>query len=233
MTRCTDPLTMVTDRGDLSFASSKQELDRMCPKLMDGLTCINSFTVRCLTRDQRSYFNMLYSGTIQVIEDLCMEGPYQTTYLRHAPCMKTVQTQYQHCSDNYQHKLQIINTDQAHSEHHDKEDKVGLLCCSFQEYLECSQRVVNNTCGFHTASFTKEFLDRMAKPLAKGHCQAYPAGSYHCRETTTHSVIFSTVFMASSVGSSDASPVVFILVIAHLISSWLRGLSSDKIAQTW
>ena len=41
MTRCTDPLTMVTDRGDLSFASSKQELDRMCPKLMDGLPCMN------------------------------------------------------------------------------------------------------------------------------------------------------------------------------------------------
>ena len=213
MTRCTDPLTMVTDRGDLSFASSKQELDRMCPKLMDGLTCINSFTVRCLTRDQRSYFNMLYSGTIQVIEDLCMEGPYQTDYLRHAPCMKSVQTQYQHCSDTYKQTLHIINT------HQGKEDKVGLLCCSFQEYLDCSQRVVNNTCGFHTASFTKGFLDRMAKPLAKGHCQSYPAGSYHCKETTTHSAIFSTVFMASSVGSSDASSVVFILVIGHLVSN--------------
>ena len=82
MARCTDPLTLVTDRGDLAFASSRQELDRMCLKLMDSLTCINSFTVRCLTRDQRSNFNMQYSGTIQVIEDLCMEGPYQTDYLR-------------------------------------------------------------------------------------------------------------------------------------------------------
>ena len=157
-------MTEVTDRGDLSFASSKEELEKMCPKLMDGLTCINSFTVRCLTRDRRSYFNMLYNGTMQVIEDLCMEGPYQTDYLRHAPCMKRVQSEYQACSDRYQEKLKLIQSDQTEDS---SPDKVGLLCCSFQEYLDCSQQVVNVTCGFHTASFTKGFLDRMATPLAK------------------------------------------------------------------
>lgn len=46
MTQCTDPLTMLTDNNDLSWASSKSELNRMCPKLMDGIACINSFTVR-------------------------------------------------------------------------------------------------------------------------------------------------------------------------------------------
>ena len=216
MTRCTDPLTMVTDQGDLSFASSKEELERLCPKLMDGLTCINSFTVRCLTRDQRSYFNMLYAGTIQVIEDLCMEGPYQTDYLRHAPCMKSVQTQYQECSDSYQEKLKQIQADQSQGSSPSSPDKVGLLCCSFQEYLDCSQHVVNNTCGFHTASFTKGFLDRMAKPLAKGHCQSYPSGSYHCQETTTHSSVFSTVFMSSSVATTIPTPFVFIVISALL-----------------
>ena len=220
MTRCTDPLTMVTDRGDLSFASSKQELDRMCPKLMDGLTCINSFTVRCLTRDQRSYFNMLYSGTIQVIEDLCMEGPYQSDYLRHAPCMKSVQGEYQVCSDRYKEKLKQINAQETPEQGQTSPDKVGLLCCSFQEYLDCSQRVVNTTCGFHTASFTKGFLDRMAKPMAKGHCQSYPAGSYQCQETTTHSAVFSTVFLASSTLSSDASPLVLILSGVILVRRW-------------
>ena len=29
------------------------------------------------------------------------------------------------------------------------------------------------TCGAQTAAFTKDFLDRMATPLAQGHCHDY------------------------------------------------------------
>ena len=31
MSRCTDPLKVVTDNKDLGFATSREELDRMCP----------------------------------------------------------------------------------------------------------------------------------------------------------------------------------------------------------
>ena len=47
-------------------------------KLMDGLRCIDDFTLRCLDREHRAYFNTLYAGTTQVIVDLCQEGPYQS-----------------------------------------------------------------------------------------------------------------------------------------------------------
>ena len=137
----------------------------MCPKLMDGISCINSFTFRCLNKDQRSYFQMLYAGTIKVIEDLCMEGPYQTAYLLHAPCMKKAQNRYQECSESYQQSLQQLQQSYPGS--------VGKLCCSFQSYLDCSQRVVNSSCGLNTAAFTKRFLDRMAQPLVQQHCQGY------------------------------------------------------------
>ena len=33
--------------------------------------------------------------------------------------------------------------------------------------------VIVRTCGFETAAFTKDFLDRMATPLAQGHCHDY------------------------------------------------------------
>ena len=45
---------------------------------MDGLRCIDDFTLRCLDREHRAYFNTLYAGTTQVIVDLCQEGPYQS-----------------------------------------------------------------------------------------------------------------------------------------------------------
>ena len=121
---------MVTDQGDLS----RKQLERMCPKLMDGLACINSLTVRCLTKDQRSYFNMLYDGTIQVVE--------------------------------YQKKLKQIQGNHSQDALSTTPDKKDQLCCSFQEYLACIKQVVSRTCGLHTATFTRRFLDRMAKPLA-------------------------------------------------------------------
>ena len=47
-------------------------------KLMDGLRCIDDFTTKCLDEDHRAYFNTLYTGTTQVIMDLCQTGEYQT-----------------------------------------------------------------------------------------------------------------------------------------------------------
>ena len=50
-----DPLTLITENNDLGWASSQTELDRMCPKLMDGLACINSFTIRSVHSSIRAY----------------------------------------------------------------------------------------------------------------------------------------------------------------------------------
>ena len=73
--------------------------------------------------------------------------------------------------DRYQEKLHRIQNIRAaeagtvDGEESDDDDNVGVLCCSFHEYLECSMLVVNTTCGRETAVFTKQFLDRMATPL--------------------------------------------------------------------
>ena len=56
------------------------------------------------------------------------------------------------------------------------EESVKLLCCSFQKYLHCSESVVNGTCGYETAKFTKSFLDRMSGPLI----QVFLAPNHRC-----------------------------------------------------
>ena len=167
MTSCTDPLTLLTDKSDLGLGSSMEELQSMCPKLMDGLACINTFTVRCLDTDQRTYFNILYAGIIQVIEDMCRPGPYQTDYLRHSACMSLVQPEYQQCSAEYQSRLRAVQHQHHQPASQAEQQDVAVLCCSFQSYLACSQGVVNKTCGRETADFTAQFLDRMAAPLAQ------------------------------------------------------------------
>ncbi|TRY76486.1 hypothetical protein TCAL_17008 [Tigriopus californicus] len=180
MARCTDPLKVVTDNKDLGFATSIDELQKMCPKLMDGLRCIDDFTYRCLDDEHRNYFNTLYQGTTQVIVDLCQEGPYQKDYLRHAPCMREVQEGYEQCADEYQVRIKNLSGRSDEGAQTENEENVQLLCCSFQQYLHCSEGVVNRTCGPETAQFTKSFLDRMSGPLIQGHCQAYEHGSHGC-----------------------------------------------------
>lgn len=46
-------------------------------KLIDGLHCIDNFTMRCLDAQHREFFHMLYAGTKQVIVDLCQDPDYQ------------------------------------------------------------------------------------------------------------------------------------------------------------
>uniref|UniRef100_A0A182TBP0 Uncharacterized protein n=1 Tax=Anopheles maculatus TaxID=74869 RepID=A0A182TBP0_9DIPT len=47
------------------------------------------------------------------------------------------------------------------------EDDVRTVCCSFMEYLDCSEAAAKNTCGHETARFTRGFLDKMSSTLIK------------------------------------------------------------------
>jgi len=178
MSRCTEPLRVVTDNKDLGFASSQEELQDMCPKLIEGLRCIDNFTENCLEREHRAYFNTLYTGTTQVIMDLCNAGDYQTEYLSHAQCMRNAQADYQLCAGEYQLRIKSLN--EVKSEATNTEQNVQVLCCSFKQYLSCSEEAVNETCGQSTAKFTKGFLDRMSGPLVQAHCQNYSADPDIC-----------------------------------------------------
>ena len=107
---------------------------------------------------------------------------WYTDYLRHAPCMREVQSGYERCADEYQMRIKNLNQNSAagneaasssSSEEEESDENVELLCCSFQEYLHCSESIVNSTCGHETARFTKSFLDRMSGPLiqVRGICE--------------------------------------------------------------
>lgn len=185
---CVELLEVLTNK-DLGFAATVDELNKMCPVLLNGLQCIDNYTRRCLTQKHRDYFNKLYAGTIRVIKDLCnTRGRYQEEYIRHAPCMRQVNPKYNVCSVTYHQKTVSLNHMQDASASLSEDEKnrnVIILCCSFQEYLQCSERVVFETCGNETALFTKEFLDRMAGPIVQFKCTKYAPGSRVCETASS------------------------------------------------
>ncbi|XP_058466153.1 uncharacterized protein LOC131439305 isoform X2 [Malaya genurostris] len=192
LARCARPFQVLQSSTDLSIATKKEELDKICPDLNTGLQCIRSYTRRCMTLEQRDRFNKLYNGTHQFVRDLCKEGPYQNEFLSHAPCLQRVKPDYEVCGRKYHNTVSVITQQQQqqhhqgrHERHHQQqpnihttagrnaEDDVRTVCCSFIEYLDCSESAAKKTCGTDTARFTRGFLDKMSSTLIKMYCEDY------------------------------------------------------------
>ncbi|CAB3372429.1 Hypothetical predicted protein [Cloeon dipterum] len=164
----------ISGSSDLNFITNKQELDLQCPQLIAGLKCIDNFTLNCMTPQERQYFIQLYAGTNAVIQDLCVEGSYQKEFLRHAPCIRDVRSDFGVCARDYEEKLQRIN---AQAENlmstSNNEAQMKALCCSFQTYVGCSQDVVSTKCGAESANFTHHIFNRMGNPFLDKYCKKY------------------------------------------------------------
>lgn len=205
LAKCARPFQVIQSSTDLSIATKKEDLDKICPDLNNGLQCIRSYTRRCMTLEQRNRFNKLYNGTHQFVRDLCREGDYQSEFLSHAPCLQLVRPDYEVCGRRYHHTMTAITQSvhpaqhsegvHHHHEHHEvegsgghqherrhrnhrtasrtDEDDVRTVCCSFMEYLDCSEAAARNTCGRETAKFTRGFLDKMSTTLIKMYCEDY------------------------------------------------------------
>uniref|UniRef100_A0A1Q3FLT3 Putative conserved secreted protein n=1 Tax=Culex tarsalis TaxID=7177 RepID=A0A1Q3FLT3_CULTA len=236
LARCARPFQVLQSSTDLSIATKKEELDKICPDLTTGLQCIRSYTRRCMTLEQRDRFNKLYNGTHQFVRDLCREGPYQNEFLSHAPCLQRVKPDYEVCGRKYHNTVSVITQQQHHHEHHqarherhhqqqqqlqnhhttegrNAEDDVRTVCCSFIEYLDCSEGAAKKTCGTDTARFTRGFLDKMSSTLITMYCEDYYR-SNKCPSTQ------------SSASSQSSSSLLLLMLVTLLVPTVLTQLNT-------
>uniref|UniRef100_A0A182K664 Uncharacterized protein n=1 Tax=Anopheles christyi TaxID=43041 RepID=A0A182K664_9DIPT len=246
LAKCARPFQVIQSSTDLSIATKKEDLDKICPDLNNGLQCIRSYTRRCMTLEQRNRFNKLYNGTHQFVRDLCREGDYQREFLSHAPCLQLVRPDYEVCGRRYHHTVTLITQQsQQHEGHqhqhqqhqvqeqtamesrehqHERrhrnhrtasrtdEDDVRTVCCSFMEYLDCSESAARNTCGHETARFTRGFLDKMSSTLIKMYCEDYYK-SNKCPSMYTSS-------SSSRWSELHSATLLLVPTIISSISSW-------------
>ena len=74
--------------------------------------------------------------------------------------MRIVQTGYEQCAIEYQSNVRDQNGNGANSNNNalansapdDPVENSKKLCCSFQNYMKCSQSVVEETCGTQTGT---------------------------------------------------------------------------------
>lgn len=176
--RCSMALPVLSS-PEISFALTREELDKSCVGLRAGIKCIDNYTDVCMDPKERMMFRRIYSGITEVVYDLCARGEYQDEYLRHADCVKNVRSEYEVCSKKYEVTLTSLSNHQQ-SEHYDTDQRetshemyLKTVCCSFQEYLTCSERTVQRSCGNEAALFTSNFLKRMASNIIRNFCLEY------------------------------------------------------------
>ncbi|XP_052861304.1 uncharacterized protein LOC128268292 [Anopheles cruzii] len=255
LAKCARPFQVIQSSTDLSIATKKEDLDKICPDLNNGLQCIRSYTRRCMTLEQRNRFNKLYNGTHQFVRDLCREGEYQSEFLSHAPCLQLVKPDYEVCGRRYHHTVTAITQQsqqqsaEHYQHHHDHEhhqlqessghqherrhrrnhrtasrtdeDDVRTVCCSFLEYLDCSEAAARNTCGRDTAQFTRGFLDKMSSTLIKMYCEDY----YKSNKCPS-------VYSSSASTQLHSVALLLIPTLLSTVSSWTSSwwtLRSDAL----
>ncbi|XP_072931962.1 uncharacterized protein [Epargyreus clarus] len=178
--RCSIALPVLSS-PDISFAVTREELDKSCVELRAGIKCIDNYTEVCMDKNVQHMFRKIYAGITDVVQELCTRGPYQDEYLKHANCVKNVRSEYETCSKEYEVTLTTLSNHQKQVQYQtDQADAVTshevylrTVCCSFQEYLACSERTVQRSCGEEAALFTSAFLKRMASKIIKSFCLEY------------------------------------------------------------
>ncbi|XP_060844771.1 uncharacterized protein LOC132924456 [Rhopalosiphum padi] len=162
--------------------------DVNCPykNLERHLRCVDVFTRRCLTPEQRGAFYSLYTVPTLDMQELCTEGgPYREEYLKHAACLRTVHTEYVQCGRRHQSELAALMLDQEQQTStaspltgaEQITQNLARLCGSFRGHLQCVHGIVRATCGQQTEEFASQFLSQMASSLLNI-CDKYANGAH-------------------------------------------------------
>lgn len=173
LSKCARPLEFLS--STLDIATNKEEFKKLCPDLYAGIYCIRSYTRRCMSLGQRREFMKLYNGTGIVIKELCSNVKFQDEYLKHAPCFKKMDREYDKCAKKYQYEMSFLHEPPPSANQSDNIaegfELLHKICCSFNEYLDCSEEKARQHCGIETARFTRNLLDTMASSIKKSYCE--------------------------------------------------------------
>lgn len=197
---CMSALDNVTDSG-LTFATSKVELEKMCPDMRKAVRCIHHYTRSCWSFDRHRHFDKMFRNTARMIHELCTNEHYQTVYLGHATCMATAATDHTVCLKRYTNVIEQLQLSEPETpvgapiskkRREVSDERIKSLCCAFQHYVDCSSHAMRRKCGETVATFSAEFIRNMSSTMITDYCTLYSpeeCGVYSSGRVVTYSLI--------------------------------------------
>ncbi|GFW81410.1 uncharacterized protein TNCV_377581 [Trichonephila clavipes] len=199
--------SLQTQSNDLAFAATRYELLTLCSTLKESVSCVDDHMKLCFTPTQRKVFNHVVAGARQVLLELCVPGPIQEAYLKHAPCFKNVSLAEDKCAPKYRYLMELSeNVNQRQN----VDEGLRESCCAFGEFVTCKYLYVSQDCGHDAALFLQQHLDRISSPLIHEHCAHYTYATDACATGST---------------SSSLHRHSFVLLVTWVLVFWITCLS--------
>ncbi|XP_077547002.1 uncharacterized protein LOC144159406 isoform X6 [Haemaphysalis longicornis] len=176
VSECVKKLDLLSQNKSLAFATTENELRRICDHLNGAMECVNSFTQRCFNEKQREIYRRLTSGAAQLIEDFCREGSrFRQTYLKHSRCYKQLQDDYNQCASVYMAQRaelqgQVLTAQQ----------KIRHSCCQMDGYKQCAKAAVLLRCDVEAAELAEDIIVKAGGYLLSTHCTGYRIDEPSC-----------------------------------------------------
>ncbi|XP_013781228.1 uncharacterized protein LOC106465549 [Limulus polyphemus] len=157
-----------------NIAQTEAELDTQCATIRDVQHCIQNYTQNCMTAVQRELMGFFSEGSERLLEDYCTSGTdVRKRYLENSACLSEANKETRHCLTDLRNGLEVIGTSEF-------DKRVPTACCSYQRYMECVEKTVEDKCGADSVTFLQELLRTAVSRLPDIVCTGYSPESEEC-----------------------------------------------------
>ncbi|XP_064460435.1 uncharacterized protein LOC135370596 [Ornithodoros turicata] len=184
--QCLQSLENVAKGEDLTLVTSKRELDNVCRRLKQVVYCVDEHTAKCFEETLQRVFNQVVAGAKEIIAEVCIPGPTQDDFLRHARCNRNVTMDATKCAPAYRRTLMLAKTV---SQDKDVDQGLKRSCCAFSEFVQCKNFHVTRDCGARASAFFARHMQRISGPLMDDHCGQYAFGTESCNPSSSRSSV--------------------------------------------
>ncbi|XP_043246654.1 uncharacterized protein LOC122394112 [Amphibalanus amphitrite] len=169
---CVDTLLEQANNNVIAHATNSTLLDT-CRRIQEAMKCVSDYISSCSTKAEREQFTKTVSSTSGLMDSLCQPGEFQDQFLKHVPCLRLVSIDYNYCGHLYKKLV-------AHIERGEDRNPSPQVCCTFNEFTNCSRAMSQSLCSSEGAEFVDQYLDRFGDATLTPACKPYHVGSELC-----------------------------------------------------
>ncbi|XP_022247643.1 uncharacterized protein LOC106464231 isoform X2 [Limulus polyphemus] len=156
------------------FAETENELNRQCSFIQETQQCLKNYTQLCMTSVQRDLLDFVGEGTDLLVKEYCSNGTdIRRRYLEKSSCLNEATKNLSLCLNDLQVGLDTIGVATF-------DKRVPTTCCTYQRYLECVGKTVEDQCGEEAVKFLQELLRIAVCHLPDVICTGYGPQNKEC-----------------------------------------------------
>lgn len=184
MDECIKPLFYFSHRPNTTgLALNRREHALLCRSIKNVTDCVQDFFTQCGTALSQEMFVLVNEVYVNNVKPFCRNGDTKNNYLEHARCVNNVQLTQQFrrkCVSRFQATLESME------EQVDYSNRIGLACCGYRAWLDCSTESVKEECqpGDNAAQAFLDYFNAFTGGVPRYVCQPkkYDPESKFCRK---------------------------------------------------